>query len=192
MLKHDQLIIVDVEATCWKDRTAPPGQQSEIIEIGVCLLDLESFTRSEKRSILVRPERSSVSEFCTQLTTLTQEQVDTGISFADACAMLVLDFGSENRIWGSWGNYDRKMFEYQCASFAANYPFSDTHINIKAWMADLKNTRQMGLAAALRHLNLAMEGTHHRGDDDAWNIAQVMSVLLESHGLDAFFEYLKG
>jgi inhibitor of KinA sporulation pathway (predicted exonuclease) len=37
---------------------------------------------------LVKPERSTVSEFCTELTTLTQEQVDQGMSFAEACERL--------------------------------------------------------------------------------------------------------
>lgn len=35
------LIIIDIEATCWK-KLPPPGQQSEIIEIGVCTYDLAS------------------------------------------------------------------------------------------------------------------------------------------------------
>ncbi|MDQ7026470.1 MAG: hypothetical protein Q9P44_13055 [Anaerolineae bacterium] len=27
-----------------------------------------------------------------------------------------------------------------------------------------------------------LEGTHHRGDDDAWNIAQILAHLLDEHG----------
>ncbi|MFW5667426.1 MAG: exonuclease domain-containing protein, partial [Coleofasciculus sp.] len=79
--KIDQILVIDVEATCWQGKP-PPGQESEIIEIGVCLLDCHSHYAVKTESILVKPERSTVSEFCTELTTLTQEQVDQGMSFA--------------------------------------------------------------------------------------------------------------
>ena len=102
----DKIIVVDIEATCWES-SPPPGQESEIIEIGVCLLDTARSTRSCKESILVRPERSTVSDFCTRLTTLTQAQVETGISFAEACAYLRREFGARERTWASYGDYDR-------------------------------------------------------------------------------------
>jgi inhibitor of KinA sporulation pathway (predicted exonuclease) len=66
----DQIVVVDVESTCWEGQP-PPGEESEIVEIGVCLVDVATGVRSERRSILVRPERSHVSPFCTQLTKRT-------------------------------------------------------------------------------------------------------------------------
>ena len=83
----DKLIVVDLEATCWK-KQPPPGQQNEIIEVGVCLLDTETLAIEDNRGILVKPTRSKVSEFCTKLTSLTQEMVDDGVSFAESCATL--------------------------------------------------------------------------------------------------------
>jgi inhibitor of KinA sporulation pathway (predicted exonuclease) len=83
----DIVLVVDVEATCWEG-SPPEGEENEIIEIGLCLLDVKSGERRERESMLVRPERSRVSAFCTELTTLTQEQVEQGIPFADACALL--------------------------------------------------------------------------------------------------------
>ena len=48
----DQVLVVDVESTCWNG--APPaGESSDIIEIGLCVLHLSSLERLEKRSILV-------------------------------------------------------------------------------------------------------------------------------------------
>nr|MDQ2829840.1 DNA polymerase III [Chloroflexota bacterium] len=39
--KLDQVVVIDVESTCWEG--APPvGEESEIIEIGVCTLDVAS------------------------------------------------------------------------------------------------------------------------------------------------------
>ena len=68
----DVVLVVDLESTCW-DGPPPPGQTSEIIEIGLCTVDLKALTRTEKRSLLVKPVRSNVSEFCTKLTTITPD-----------------------------------------------------------------------------------------------------------------------
>ena len=61
----DRIVVVDVEATCWA-ADPPPDQTSEIIEIGVCILDVANGERLDRKSILVRPTQSSVSAFCTQ------------------------------------------------------------------------------------------------------------------------------
>ncbi|MBE7532664.1 MAG: hypothetical protein HS099_23410 [Ardenticatenaceae bacterium] len=47
-------------------------------------------------------------------------------------------------------------------------------------MFALKSTggRQVGMARALQILKMPLEGTHHRGHDDAWNIARILGTLL--------------
>jgi inhibitor of KinA sporulation pathway (predicted exonuclease) len=176
--KLDQIIVVDIEATCWEG-AVPTRQESEIIEIGVCTLDIASGERLEKDSILVKPERSKVSQFCTQLTTLTQEQVEQGIAFPEACSILKNKYLSQQRVWASYGEYDRRQFERQCQSRHISYPFGDRHINVKSLLAIIHALpREVGMANALELLNLPLEGTHHRGGDDAWNIAGILSKLL--------------
>jgi inhibitor of KinA sporulation pathway (predicted exonuclease) len=174
----DQILVVDVEATCWEG-SVPEGQENEIIEVGLCMLEVATGVRLEKQSILVKPTRSEVSSFCTQLTTLTPEQVAQGIPFADACAILQTRYLSNQRVWASYGEYDRQIFERQCHAENVSYPFSTRHLNIKTLFA-LQHalSRELGLEGALRFLDLPLEGTHHRGDDDAWNIARILSVSL--------------
>ncbi|MFN2185874.1 MAG: exonuclease domain-containing protein, partial [Anaerolineae bacterium] len=101
--KLDQILVVDLEATCWPG-DPPEGQESDIIEIGLCTLDVATGRRLEKASIVVRPERSTISEYCTSLTTLTQEEVDEGISFRAACDLLRTRYGSRQRLWASFGD----------------------------------------------------------------------------------------
>jgi len=79
----DQILILDVEATCWEG-TPPDGQEAEIIEVGVCPLVVATGERLTRQSILVRPTRSTVSAYCTALTTLTHEQVATGVCAPDS------------------------------------------------------------------------------------------------------------
>lgn len=178
MKKLEQIIVVDIECTCWQG--APPmGQESEIIEVGICPLDVASGERLEKRSILVKPERSKVSSFCTRLTTLTQEQVDQGIDFANACSILRNKYAAKDTIWASYGDYDRRQFEKQCAARKIAYPFGPSHINIKSLFAVIHAfNEEVGMEVALELLDLPLEGTHHRAGDDAWNIAGILSKLL--------------
>lgn len=183
MIRRDALVVVDVEATCWEGKT-PPGQQGEIIEIGVCLLDLESLEASAPRGILVRPERSKVSAFCTRLTSLTQDMVNGGLWFAEACELLTAEYGTQTRLWSSWGNYDRLIFEHQCRDRHIGYPFVAEHFNAKTRFAELQGIRAAGMARALQMAGLPLEGTHHRGADDAGNIARLVAWMIRSYGFD--------
>jgi inhibitor of KinA sporulation pathway (predicted exonuclease) len=171
------LNVVDVEATCWEGEP-PPGEVHEIIEIGICVLDTENWQRLGKHSIIVRPARSRVSAFCTSLTSLTQEEVAQGVTFAEACEQLKAEFDSGSRPWASWGDYDRNQFERQCARDGVAYPFSDSHANVRVrFTKALGLARRPGMDAALKMAGLPLEGVHHRGGDDAWNIAALAIEL---------------
>jgi inhibitor of KinA sporulation pathway (predicted exonuclease) len=171
------LNVVDVEATCWQGEP-PPGEVHEIIEIGICVLDTENWQRLGKHSIIVRPARSRVSAFCTSLTSLTEEEVSQGVTFAEACEQLKADFDSGSRPWASWGDYDRHQFERQCARDGVAYPFSDSHANVRVrFTKALGLARRPGMDAALKMAGLPLEGVHHRGGDDAWNIAALAIEL---------------
>lgn len=180
------LNVVDVEATCWPGNP-PAGQINEIIEIGVCVVDTTTWQRVDKRSILVRPQRSQVSAFCTELTSLTREQVATGVSFAEACDLLRQQLHADSRPWASWGDYDRKQFEKQCTAAKVKYPFSSRHTNAKAVFAQAYGLRKRpGMDKALAIAELPLEGQHHRGDDDAWNIAAlVIDLAARGHRIGA-------
>lgn len=176
----DHVIVIDIESTCWDGGFPPKGEANDIIEIGLTPLEVSTGRRLEKRSILVRPERSKVSPFCTSLTTLTQAQVDTGILFKDACKLLETEYLSQERLWASFGDYDRRQFEKQCRDQGVRYPFGPSHLNVKTLCAVARALpTEIGLPQALAFYGLKLEGTHHRGHDDAWNIAALLAELLK-------------
>ena len=176
--KLDKILVIDLEATCW-DGEPPPGQQSEIIEIGLCVLDVSSGERSEPRAILVKPQRSTLSDFCVQLTTLTPDMLAGGINFTEACSLLMNDYQSQNRTWASYGDYDRLQFMRQCEAWGLPYPFGRSHINVKNLLAlQFGLKREVNLQKGTDLLGLPFEGTIHRGVDDAWNIAAVLARVL--------------
>ena len=176
----DQILVIDIESTCWDGGTPPRGQANDIIEIGLCPLEPATGRRLEKRSILVRPERSTVGPFCTGLTTLTQEQVAGGMAFKDACRLLEDEYLSQERLWASFGDYDRRQFDKQCRDQGVRYPFGPSHLNAKTLFAAGRLLQtEVGLPQAMALSGLKLEGTHHRGHDDAWNIAAVLGEMLK-------------
>jgi inhibitor of KinA sporulation pathway (predicted exonuclease) len=110
--KLDRILVIDVEATCWEGEP-PPGQTSEIVEIGLCVLDVATLARVERLGI--------------------------------------------------------------------PYPFGPTHLNVKSLLAVARAwPREVGMSEALKREGLPLEGTHHRGVDEAWNIAAILGRLLRA------------
>ena len=172
------LNIIDLEATCWEGKP-PPGQVSEVIEIGVTVLDLQTLERRQKRSIVVRPERSKVSAFCSQLTCWTPEAVAAGLSFVEACDVLRHEYHADSRPWASWGDYDWKMLRGQCERSGVPYPLSKRHTNAKKAFTEAHGLKKRpGMAQALELVGLPLEGRHHNGADDTWNIAAIIAKLV--------------
>jgi inhibitor of KinA sporulation pathway (predicted exonuclease) len=174
----DKIVVVDVEATSWEG-TPPAGQAGEIIQIGVCTVDTRSLERAEKRSLLIKPAHSEVSEFCRNLTGLTAESLAGAGTFAKAIAILKKEYQSKDRLWASWGDYDRRQFERECKEKEAPFPFGQSHLNVKTLFAISQGLdRELGMGEAYERLGWPIEGVHHHGDDDAWNIAGVLCMLL--------------
>jgi inhibitor of KinA sporulation pathway (predicted exonuclease) len=180
------LNVIDLEATCWTGEP-PPGAVSEIIEIGLTVLDVAERRRVSRHRVLVRPVRSEASAFCTELTGLTQAEVDQGVGFAEACRILVAEYAAAERPWASWGDYDRRQFVRQCRADGVDYPLGQPperlHTNAKAVFTEAYGLRKRpGMDQALEIAGLPLEGRHHRGEDDAWNIAALILGVLDRGG----------
>lgn len=181
MKTTDKIIIIDLEATCWQG-TVPQGQQNEIIEIGLAVLDTETGVISKNKGILIKPQRSAVSSFCTELTTITQDLLDkNGVSFEDAVNQLIDEYNPDLYTWASYGQYDLNMLTKQCKLFGVPYPMGAEHINVKELFKEKFGlVKPTGMNGALHLLTIPLEGTHHRGVDDAKNIAKILHLCLKN------------
>src|ERR671931_1363903 len=102
-----RIIVVDVEATCWKKGVFT--RKKETIEIGAVLLLLD---RDESRwpefQTFVRPRRlPHLSSFCRELTGITQENIDAAPTFPEALR-LFLEWSQplERVVLAAWSHYD--------------------------------------------------------------------------------------
>lgn len=175
--------IIDVESTCESGRGS--GYISEIIEIGISTVNTETLEMKTYPSIFIKPIFNGISDYCHNLTGITQSVVDDGISFKEACNILRKQFASKKRTWASYGNYDRAMFErmddlYEPSSDIVLYPFGPNHINIKELFRIVYNlNKPVDMIKALNIMNLYHIGRHHNGSDDCYNISCIFIELLK-------------
>ncbi len=176
-------IIVDFEATCCRNEEFP-REEREIIEIGACALNEAHQTVGEFQ-ILVQPQRHPLlTPFCTKLTSITQEQVDTAVKFPQALERFrQWIYSFTNPVFYSWGSYDREQLVLDCEYYQLTYPFSEEHINVKhLFRKQILSRRDMGLSKALDKMGIPFEGKPHRAINDARNTAKLLSILQkESH-----------
>lgn len=177
----NNVLVVDVESTCWESYNfQPTSEKSEIIEIGVTEVNINKLTIIRNESILIRPQQSKISSFCTQLTSITPKMVENKYLFHEACNILEKDYKSNNKTMVSWGDYDKHMFEKNCSDFNRKYPFGKRHINLKNVFTILYGmNKEPGMESALKQLGIPLEGTHHRGGDDSNNIAKILIHVLK-------------
>jgi inhibitor of KinA sporulation pathway (predicted exonuclease) len=169
-------LIVDLEATCSNDGSVP-RHEMEIIEIGAVIQNARTFETESEFQTFVRPVRHpNLTAFCTELTSITQPLVDGAPLFPEALQAMREWMGDfEDALFCSWGNYDRSQFLQDCRYHGVEYPFSSGHLNLKEEFSKALSTgRSFGISGALRRLGLELEGTHHRGIDDARNIVRIV------------------
>ncbi len=177
--RFDSFLVIDLEAACWMG-PPPKGMENEIIEIGLAEVDLTKADVVSSERLIIKPKYSKISKFCTKLTSITPQEASKGLSFKKACQILDEKYWGRSRGWGSWGNFDRNKFEEQCKTRKIDYPLGISHINIKNLFSIMfRLDHEYGLKNALKHLDIPLEGRHHRGVDDALNTARIFCEILK-------------
>jgi len=175
----------------WKDRT-DDGRASSLELV-------------EEFRTFVRPTwKPTLSSFCTQLTGISQSQVDTAPLFPEALVKLeaflikngLIDAKTGQRLvrfcWCSDGPFDIRDFVVkQCFISQIKMPtwFQGDVLDVKSLVIRISSTsnkayaakqkrRSMKIPDQLKALDLpAFEGRHHSGIDDTRNIAKIVIEL---------------
>ena len=177
-------IILDLEATCWDININ--NKPLETIEIGAIKYDSE-YSKVSEFNCFVKPIMEPLlSQFCKNLTSINQHDIDNAKKFSEA----VFEFQkwidtSEEYLLCSWGFYDKKQLLFDCNLHEINTNWLFNHISLKHQYAKLKNLiRPIEMEAALKLENIFLDGVHHRGIDDARNIAKIFLKFKEAWQLD--------
>ena len=178
-------IIYDLEATCWPVKT--PELVSEIIEIGAYKLNRYTEIVGEYNRFVKPLINPHLSPFCQQLTSITQEEINTARSLPKVIEEFQDWIGvyDEEYLLCSWGSFDKKMLIRDCELHDLESEWVQPHINLKKQYQDLKRLhRPCGLKSAVKREGFEFTGIHHRGISDAENLAKIFCKLLDEWQLE--------
>lgn len=179
--KDTKILVIDVESTCWNNKEEQGNQPNEIIQIGYCFINGNTITG--KGQIIIKPKFSKVSKYCTELTGLTQKQVDKGLETVQGYSKLKGLFKGINT-WASYGDYDRNIIIRMCDLYKIRHIVDNKkHINVRKECAiKIKKSNDPKSASnnpkiSMEEIGMKFEGRNHDGEDDAFNIARLLLKL---------------
>jgi inhibitor of KinA sporulation pathway (predicted exonuclease) len=180
LTQYNYYLILDLEATCCNQETIK-RHQTEIIEIGAVMVAAQSLNVIDEFQTFIKPVRYPIlTQFCKSLTSITQEQDDQAPGYGEAIALLKQWLSNyPNAVFGSWGDYDRNQFKQDSKFHNVPFPIAYPHVNLKQLFSEAQGLpKRYGMAEALQLAGIVLEGTHHRGIDDARNIAKLLPFIL--------------
>ncbi|MBE9100405.1 exonuclease domain-containing protein [Vacuolonema iberomarrocanum] len=180
LFRYDYYLIVDLEATCC-DKFSIPHKETETIEIGAVIVEAVGLEVIDEFTVFVKPIRHpKLTAFCTELTTIKQADLENAPTFPQAVETFKCWFEQyKNSIFCSWGDYDKTQLKRDAKYHKIPYPMGNEHLNLKQQFSLASKTRKhYGMARALETVGLALDGTHHRGIDDARNLAKLMPFII--------------
>lgn len=176
----DYHLIVDLEATCCNDGSFPK-EEMEIIEIGAVMLSSKTHEIVSEFQTFIKPVRHpQLTDFCKTLTSISQSDINNAPNFKEAINLFQTWIASYNNFdFCSWGFYDRNQLENDCRFHQIASPLSNIpHRNLKLEFSKfLGVSKGYGMSKALSRIGIQLTGIHHRGIDDARNIAKIFYYM---------------
>lgn len=171
------LIVYDLEATCWEGGQSPERQ--ETIEIGAVRLDAELKVCGEFSRLVKPKDERQLSDFCTRLTAIRQEDIDKAEPFSRVLADFAAWAGTGLFRTASWSDYDLGQLRRDCARGGALMPAAlERHLDLQAVYARRNGQQPRPMIEAMGEKGLSFEGRQHGGIADARNAARLAQLML--------------
>ncbi|MBD8615571.1 MULTISPECIES: 3'-5' exonuclease [Pseudomonas] len=168
---HSKITCFDLEMCCWEDAR----QIGEIISFGVCELDLKSGELKREAHYYVKPVVDTVSDFCTNLTGITQRVVNRqGRPLSEVVNSITAKFGTKRPYvsWGDDGDHLARMARRQ------NFYIPNMVFLNAALLYQLRKRHvgeSIGLKRAMEREGLEFEGDAHNALNDSRNMARLIT-----------------
>ena len=100
-------------------------------------------------------------------------------AFAEVLPRFLGWIGDGSYRLATWGTYNVKLVQVECKRQSIKCPkrFTTKHTDVKSEFAARMRIRKCGMGQALEMLRMPLDGTHHRGIDNARNIAKILRHL---------------
>ena len=174
---EDTIIVFDLEATCGKGVGI-----TEIIEIGAVKIQNKKVIGDF--DVFIKPNiHPTLTNFCTDLTSITQKEVNDGLDFKNAYIAFynwATNNGADDFILTSWGKYDRRKLKQDAELNKVDDLFTKKpFFNMKGQYGQANQIKSMGLAKALEREELDFVGKQHRAVCDAYNTALLLLLYYD-------------
>jgi len=167
-----------------------PVRPQEIIEFPSVLVSLTPFEVIDEFRSFVRPYHNpQLTEFCCELTSISQGDVDAAPYFHEVLAahgkwLTEHGLSELNSVFVTCGDWDLGvMLPAQCrvGKQPVEYipPIYTRWLNVKVPYRTVSGSKAPGMAGMLRSLGIPLIGVRHRGIDDCHNIANILSALVK-------------
>ncbi|KIL43650.1 3'-5' exonuclease KapD [Jeotgalibacillus campisalis] len=174
--KEPALIFIDFEFSMPEGR-GPKGFFPEIIEVG--LISVFERKESNQFSSYVKPRVfKRLSRRCRSFLSITQEDVDQGITLAALVKKLAaLNNGGHNKVV-TWGNMDMRVLRQNCERARLPFPFSGEFIDLSMeYKRFFGDRNQTGLWKAVQEYGRDGVGNHHKALDDAMTTYHIYQLV---------------
>jgi len=176
------MIVIDIESTCSKDNETIFIQDRETIEIGAVDVCLRTGNIVREFVSFVRPiKNEKLTQFCTDLTGITQDDVDSADGFPEVWVNKFLPWLKGEKEFCSWGRYDSEQFKRDCERYDLP-PYFEKH-------CDLSKVAGRNKRLVMKRLGVIPQSRQHRGLDDSKNVAGILGKILEK-GIEIQFKNL--
>ncbi|KAG2392048.1 hypothetical protein C9374_013533 [Naegleria lovaniensis] len=195
--KFRYICVLDFEAVFSEDCKTNRNYDMEIIEFPSVLLEYESSNKlrvvDQIQNYVQTRRIPKLNSECTALTGITQEMVNSGVTFEEALKLHTEwlskhlngeEPSSSNVLMATCGDWDLKtMIPHQVFHEKKCIPLVKSHLsqwcNVKdVYGRFMQKQKVNGMLTMLNGLNLELEGKHHSGIDDCKNIARVICELV--------------
>jgi sporulation inhibitor KapD len=177
MSENERTLFIDFEFTMPDRNSRRRGFYQEIIEAGAVLVENSKVV--EQFSSYVRPMRFPVlTDRCRSFLNISQEQVNSGISFKDLAERLKSLGGSKNCQVVTWGNMDMKVLQHNCQQASVPFPLPGKQIDLSMeYKRFFGDQNQTGLWKAVQEYGREGTGKHHRALDDALTTYHIYKLV---------------
>ena len=199
------LAILDFEATCDQSDSEDTSDSNsttsslplpspwdvklqEIIEIPIQLIDLQQQQRDAIFHHMVRPVAQPIlSHFCTQLTSITQSEVEHQDEILSVIQKLDAwiqqhQLTADNTLVITCGDWDLRTMWPQQVSVQPQLTTPSIFqrwCNLKVIFKHYTRSPARGMMSMLAYAGIQHKGRHHRGIDDVYNLSELVLWALE-------------
>lgn len=169
---YDNIVVVSTNKTCWDEGEKPKNEQSELISINICLLTINTLRTHSRCSFVIKPQKSTISDYCFETTGLTEKIVNSGSDLATTSKNIITKFNTQNRVVASYGN---ESYE----DLKENEIVGNRHINIQSMLPIIFNLKsEVDLLSATKIVGIEYEGEEYDTLNNAFNASRVLAEII--------------